>query len=222
MREKTCREVIVNKYIEFLKDVQCYDIFEHTELSELIAKHGINKTVRKAIIDLSIIDYKNDAYWNYLSFEPSKPLALSILNYLLERSKKSRATVIPGMEETNAILKALSQQFSDYVGKREHSYKTHPIGLKSETLFSEIDSKQDLINKAAFAIASGVYSNSKYMCNHEYIPITITHDFGMYHDSQKAICSKCGHQPSSNDLNISEQNERIVFVAKDLVNQLLK
>lgn len=105
-----------------------------------------------------IIHYEADNKWTWLQDEPDRKLSLTVLNYLLERSKKSRAVIIPGMEETNAILKALSQQFSDYVGKREHSYKTHPIGLKSETLFSEIDTKQYLINKAAFAIATGVFS----------------------------------------------------------------
>lgn len=153
-RVKKCLEPTVEKYISFLQDISDVNA---TSLSYKIQYYKINKSVKRALIDLAIIDYENDSEWEYLSFEPDRKLALTILNYLLERSKKSRGVIIPGMEETNAILKALSQQFSDYVGKREHSYKTHPLGLKSETLFSEIDSKQDLINKAAFAIATGVY-----------------------------------------------------------------
>lgn len=156
MREKMCREVTVDKYTEFLKSVKINGDNPHIDLFGLIANYEINKSVAKALFDLAILDgdYK---IWEWLSFEVDKKLSLTVLNYLLERSKKSRAVIIPGMEETNAILKALAQQFSDYIGKREHSYKTHPIGLKAETLFSEQDSKQGLINKAAFAIATGVY-----------------------------------------------------------------
>jgi len=159
MREKTARDLVVNRYIEFLKDVQCYDVFEHTELSELIAKHGINKSVRRALIDLAIIDLKDNAYWNYLSFEPNKPLALSVLNYLLERSKKSRATVIAGLEETNAVLRSLSETVNNYIQRRESVLKQTAMPSNGN-LFSEVDSKQNMRVDIAKHIAGAVFGKS--------------------------------------------------------------
>lgn len=188
MREKPPLERVITKYVNFLLAVKRNSGGTKYTLDSLIKINGINKTISKALFDLAIID-GNKKSWDWLSFEPDRKLSLTVLNYLLERSKKSRAITIPGMEETNAILKALAQQFSDYVVKREHSYKTHPIGLKLETLFSEQDTKQNLINKAAFAIATGVYTD--------------------FYDL-------------SNDEHIRNANSRIVFAAKDLVNQLLK
>lgn len=203
MREKPAKEKTIYKYIEFLKDVKCYDVFEHTELSELIAKHEINKSVRKALIDLSIIDYKDNAVWHYLSFEPSRQLAMTVLNFLLERAKKQRVIPIAGMEEMNATIRALSEKVTEYIQRRESGFKqpqTHVTNGNSSqihskndyySLFSEVDTKTDLINKAAFSIATGVYE-------------------------------KYGLSKDHNIYDISERNERIVFSAKDLVNQLLK
>lgn len=156
MREKPPLERVITNYIDFLLAVKRNAGQSNYTIDSLINIRCINKTISKALFDLSIIDGSKKS-WEWISFEPDRKLALTCLNFILERAKKQRVTPIAGMEETNVILKALAQQFSDYVGKREHSYKTHPIGLKSETLFAYQDTKQDLINKAAFAIATGVY-----------------------------------------------------------------
>lgn len=159
MREKEVLPKVIAKYNQFLMDVYNYGGSREVLLSSLVKEHEINKSVVNAMVNLSIIDKENDKHWNWLQDIPDRKLSMTVLNYLLERSKKSRAVVIPGMEETNAILKALSQQFSDYVGKREHSYKTHPIGLKSETLFSEQDSKNRDRFEMAKAISSGMFKD---------------------------------------------------------------
>jgi hypothetical protein len=158
MREKTARIEVVDRYIDFLQSVKINGDNKGMGIMGLIATYQVNKTARKALIDLAIIDYENDLKWNWLSFEPSKPLALSVLNYLLERSKKSRATVIAGLEETNAVLRQLSEMVSTYVSKRESGLK-QPIVPSNGNLFSEVDTKSKERFEMAKSIASGVFKD---------------------------------------------------------------
>lgn len=157
MREKMCREVTVDKYTEFLNAVKLNGDNPHIDLFGLIANYEINKSVAKALFDLAILD-GNYKIWEWLSFEVDKKLSLTILNYLLERSKKSRATVIAGLEDTNSVLRSLSEKVTEYITRREHALKQPQIPSNGN-LFAEVDTKNDLICKAAFAIAAGIYAS---------------------------------------------------------------
>lgn len=134
MREKKCLESTVDKYINFLIAVKANENDKYASMDYLIEQHKINKSVRKTLITLFIIDYKSNNFWHYLSFEPDRKLALTVLDHLLEKGKKSRHTPIAGMEafvtavernteainrnaiEVNKLLKTRENRLGDNTG----------------------------------------------------------------------------------------------------------
>lgn len=139
MREKKPLEKTVEKYIEFLKMLKLYSNFDENRegaitLKEFIAQGKINKNIYSTLLNLHIIDLERPTKWNYLSFEPDRKLALTVLDNLLVKNKKSRHTPIAGMEafvtavernteainrnaiEINKLLKTRENRLGDNTG----------------------------------------------------------------------------------------------------------
>jgi len=198
MRQKKPLEIVVSKYMLFLTDIRDYgEDFPACYISQLIEDYKINKSVKMAMRELAIIDYEKDNLWHWLQGDVTKELVLTVLNYINDRAKKQKVVAIAGLEHTNAVLQKLSETVSNYIHRRETVLKVPQIASNGN-LFSEVDTKNDLVNKAAFAIASSTYYDTTHIIN-------IKEPFNFW-----------------NDQHIHYQNERIVFAAKDLVNQLLK
>ena len=163
MREKRPNEHIVSKYIEFLTQVYESGDNDKISLRELIHSYFMNKTIRKALIDLAIINQKDDKNWHWLSFAPDRKLALTVLNYLNERSKKQRFVPIAGMEEFVTASKTLTEAVNRFTSEVQKSL----TGLKNGSnqsvnvpdIFTETENKERMRFELLKSIAGGYYSN---------------------------------------------------------------
>lgn len=196
MRNRKANEGAVNKTFSFLENLQdkcdggIYKDFTTTQLHE---RNFISKSTYSACVALGIVKDVNGSI-EWLKENPNREMCLQILDYLLHRRKQSKVTAIAGLEANTSAVKELIEKFGDYI----HHIKKQPQIASNGNLFSEVDTKNDLINKAAFAIAGGMYQDNASSTN-------VKEPFNIW-----------------NDEHVHYQNERIVFAAKDLVNQLLK
>lgn len=138
MREKRPLRKTIEKYICFLNEV-----YNHSDsgksLSFFIEINQINKTIKRTLIDLAIIDYQKDKKWIWLQDEPNRTLALTVLNHLLERAKGQRVTPIAGLTESNELLAKISEQFDTLIKSLERSFISPENSLKSDILFSAVN-----------------------------------------------------------------------------------
>lgn len=155
MREKEPLPYVVEKYIQFISDVKEFGQTDQFTLTQLIGAYKINKTVRKALVELSIINLQSNKFWHWLSFDADRKLALTILNFINERSKKQRTTPIAGMEDLVTAIKHNTEALSRFSGLNR--LKTSDT-VKEVELFT-IDSQR---LQVYCAIVSGLYSNAQY------------------------------------------------------------
>jgi hypothetical protein len=159
-REKKPLLKVLDKYEDFLKSLITNSDGCELTIDELIKEFQINKYIKKALIDLKIIDLETDKKWHWLSFQVDKNLILTVLNYILERSKK---TVQPNLP-LDGFTKALEQQneILEYLKavKQDRSPNGFKMPLKETNLFEKEDQRhKDRLYLAGLAM-QGLIQNA--------------------------------------------------------------
>jgi hypothetical protein len=197
MREKKCLPKTIEKYVEFLHYIKEHSLPYKPEidLNDIIKLFKINKTILRALKELSIIDTTDCKTWEYLSFNPDKTLALSVLNYILEIEKKQKVVLLPGFTESVALLQKISEKMDTYVTQTRVFNQGAKNAPKEVDMFAEQNQKfRDRVSIAKH-IASGVYQ--------QFYEETVTEPFNIYNSEH------CHHL-----------NNQIVLAADDLLSKL--
>lgn len=161
IRQKKPIQKVLEKYEHFLKTVKALQNDPHSpNLNSLIKEFEINKYVKTALINLAIIDIESENVYHWLSFDIDKQLVLTILNYILERSKKTRQVNLPlegftkALEQQNEILEYLKTVKQD---RSPHVFK---MPLETKTLFEKEDQRhKDRVYLAGLAM-QGLIQNA--------------------------------------------------------------
>jgi hypothetical protein len=146
IRQKKPLDRVVEKYTTFLTILKelSYETEEdnYHSFTQLISDYQIDKSVKNALINLKIINIESDKKWHWLSFEIDRKLVVTILNNILEKSKKTPQVNIPlegftsALKQQNEILEYLKAIKQDRVlnGAR--------MPLKEINLFEKEDLKE--------------------------------------------------------------------------------
>lgn len=159
-RQKKPLQKVIDKYEDFLKSLITNSGGCELTINELIKEFQINKYIKTALINLKIIDLETDKKWHWLSFEIDKTLILTILNYILEKSKKTPQVNLPlegftkALEQQNEILEYLKSI------KQDRSPNGFKMPLKETNLFEKEDQRhKDRVYLAGLAM-QGLIQNA--------------------------------------------------------------
>lgn len=157
-RQKKPLQKVIDKYEEFLKALISNSGGYNITLDEMISEYQINKYIKTALINLKIIDLETDKKWYWLSYNVDKNLILTILNYILEKSKKTPQVNLPlegftkALEQQNEILEYLRSI------KQDRSPNGFKMPLKETNLFEKEDLKEQRRWEMYKAILTALYS----------------------------------------------------------------
>lgn len=157
IREKKPLLKVLDKYEDFLKSLITNSGGCELSLDKMISQFQINKYIKTALINLKIIDLETDKKWYWLSYNVDKNLILAILNYILEKSKKTPQVNLPlegftkALEQQNEILEYLK------AAKTYRHINGTRIPLKETNLFEKEDLKEQRRFELIKAIATGYH-----------------------------------------------------------------
>lgn len=187
MRQKKPLEGTVLKYIDFLQEIHTYSYPEKSyyTIHEVITKTQINKSILRALIKLDIITLVDDLTWNWLLKEPTRELALEVLNYLLEKGKKQIVTPIIGLDsETRAYVKEIRDLMISNSQNKSDASQGLKSGLLAKAfnqseispnnhLFSKVESDKNKKFELLKAVAGGWFAQSDFITPYQQINDTI-------------------------------------------------
>lgn len=158
IREKKPLLKVLDKYEDFLKSLITNSGGCELSLDEMISQFQINKYIKTALINLKIIDLETDKKWHWLSFQVDKNLILTILNYILEKSKKTPQVNLPlegftkALEQQNEILEYLKAV------KQDRSLNVTRTPVKETNLFEKEDLKEERRFELFKAVLPSLYT----------------------------------------------------------------
>lgn len=160
MREKPVSEVTVDKYIDFLFNVQkLSDNAAQVTLRKLTELNNITAYAAVAIVKLGIIEkHKEKGSWTWKVGRPSKQMALQLLDFILHQRKKTIHT--PIMPDWASIAKALdnvSEKLAVITVQNNNALKRLKIAPNQTGEKADLFRVDDQRLFIAGQIASGIY-----------------------------------------------------------------
>lgn len=162
IRQKKPLDKVVEKYTAFLTILKelSYETDEdnYHSFTQLISDYQIDKNIKNALINLKIIDLETDKKWHWLSFEIDRKLVVTILNNILERSKKTPQVNLPlegftkALEQQNEILEYLKAV------KQDRSPNGFKLPQKEINLFAGQDLKEQRRWEMYKVVISSLYN----------------------------------------------------------------
>jgi hypothetical protein len=166
MRQKPPKPEAVNKLIRFLQDLKLY--CEGTgnvgTISKLHELHQVSRSTASVCKSLGLIE-KTDEGYIWKGEEPSKRLALIILNAMLEKSPKSlKAEQIPEFANLLSGIERLTTTMEIYISQNKNrsnglKIASNEIQENKVNLFTADDTERQYFFELAKSVAAGVYAN---------------------------------------------------------------
>ena len=191
MRDRKANELSVQKTIAFLKDLHDLCDFNLSQNPrELQRLHKISNSTFDACLKLNIVK-KDNIGWEWLKETENREMALQILNYLLEKSKKKITIPIDGLGEITTSLKQISERLASISTQNERALnglkspqtsQHETASIKANDLFTTTDKKEEQKFKIFLAVISGSYSSigDDYEAQAKEAVIVTNHLFNQY------------------------------------------
>jgi hypothetical protein len=174
MRKKKAKDQAVENLINFLNQVKLFSDMRNSAklhtISSIAKDFSVSSTAGAAIKQLKIIKQEDTYTWYWIAKEPSKEMALLVLDNLLHRNKKASDIAFPELEAISKQLSIISESMAQSTAQNNIVLNRIKSGNKSLDkseksfhneldLFSEQQNKQRDRIYIAGQIASRLYPN---------------------------------------------------------------